>query len=75
LVMGGKDPLMPQAGVQQGFEQLQQGYQACSAAAAAGLQLKFWPEKGHLFDAQLQQQVLQWLQQQHAAATCDELPQ
>ena len=67
LVMGGQDPLMPQAGIEQGFAQLQQGYQACSATAAAGLQLKFWPEKGHLFDAQMQQQVLQQthLKQRH----------
>lgn len=75
LVMGGKDPLMPQAGIQQGFQQLQQGYQACSSIAAAGLQLKFWPEKGHVFDAQMQQQVLQWLQQPRTAATCDPLQQ
>ena len=71
LVMGGKDPLMPAAGVQQGFQQLQQRYQECSAAATAGLQLKIWSEKGHIFDAQMQQHVLQWLQQQSITATCD----
>ena len=38
LVMGGKDPLMPAAGVEQGFQQLQQRYQTCSTSAAAGLQ-------------------------------------
>ncbi len=73
LVMGGKDPLMPASGVQQGFNQLQQWYQQCSTAAAAGLQLKFWPEKGHIFDNQMQQQVLQWLQQPRVAATCNRL--
>lgn len=71
LVMGGKDPLMPASGVQQGFQKLQQWYQQCSATASAGLQLKFWPEKGHIFDAQMQQQVLHWLQQQSVTATCD----
>lgn len=71
LVMGGKDQLMPAAGVEQGFQQLQQRYQTCSASAAAGLQLKLWPDKGHIFDAQMQQQVLQWLQQQRVAAICD----
>lgn len=70
LVMGGKDPLMPTAGVQQGFQQLQQRYQQCSSAAASGLQLKHWPAKGHIFDADMQQQVLQWLQQQRLAAAC-----
>jgi len=71
LVMSGKDPLMPAAGVEQGFQQLQQGYQQCSAGAAAALELKFWPDKGHIFDAQMQQQVLQWLVQQRVAATCN----
>lgn len=70
LVMGGKDPLMPTAGVQQGFQQLQQRYQQCSSAAAIGLQLKLWPAKGHIFDADMQQHVLQWLQQQRLAAAC-----
>jgi dienelactone hydrolase len=71
LVMGGKDPLMPASGVQQGFQKLQQWYQQCSATASAVLQLKFWPEKGHIFDAQMQQQVLHWLQLQSVTATCD----
>lgn len=72
LVMGGQDPLMPATGVQQGFAKLQQRYQQCSDAAAAGVQLKFWPDKGHQFDAPLQQQVLQWLQGQNVSATCDQ---
>ncbi|WP_164852231.1 dienelactone hydrolase family protein [Rheinheimera riviphila] len=72
LVMGGKDPLMPTAGVQQGFAKLQQWYRQCSVDAATGLQLKFWPDKGHQFDAQMQQQVWQWLQRQPVAAICDQ---
>jgi len=70
VVMGGKDPLMPASGVQQGFQLLQHRYQQCSQGAAAGLLLKFWPDKGHQFDAQMQQQVLQWLQQLPLGATC-----
>lgn len=72
LVMGGKDPLMPASGVQQGFNQLQQWYQQCSAAATAGLQLEFWPDKGHQFDAPMQQQVLHWLERRPVAAGCDQ---
>jgi len=70
LVMGGEDPLMPSEGVHQGFKQLQLYYQQCSSAALAQLELKFWPEKGHLFDAEMQQQVLHWLRHPPAAVRC-----
>lgn len=73
LVMGGKDPLMPRQGVQQGFAKLQQHYQQCYPQhdnQLGRVQLRMWPEKGHLFDQEMQQQVFQWLLQGHSAEAC-----
>jgi predicted esterase len=71
MVMGADDPLMPAAGVKQAFAELQSLYQDCGAAAAR-VQLNIWPGKGHQFDSEMQQQVLQWLQQQWTEVSCQD---
>lgn len=73
LVMGEQDPLMPMEGIRHGFARLQQHYQRCggeNADQAARVTLQLWPHKGHLFDQEMQQQVLQWLMQVPAGANC-----
>ncbi|MBU2426270.1 MAG: dienelactone hydrolase family protein [Gammaproteobacteria bacterium] len=71
MVMGADDPLMPASGVKQAFAELQSLYQDCGGAAAR-VQLNIWPDKGHQFDSEMQQQVLQWLQQQWTELSCQD---
>jgi dienelactone hydrolase len=61
VLAGAEDPLMPQVSVQTAFAQLQLLYQQCQPEAQVTLQL--FPEKGHFFDAQMQQVALAYLQQ------------
>jgi hypothetical protein len=64
---------MPTQGIKQGFAKLQQHYQQCYPQhdnQLARVQLRMWPEKGHLFDQEMQQQVVQWLLQSHSAEAC-----
>ncbi len=56
ILAGADDPLVPKASVQDAFAQLQLLYQQCQPEAQVTLQL--FPEKGHIFDAQMQQLAL-----------------
>lgn len=56
ILAGAEDPLIPSASVQAAFTQLQLLYQQCQPEAQVTLQL--FPEKGHVFDAQMQQLAL-----------------
>lgn len=59
ILAGEQDPLMPVASVQTAFAQLQQLYRQCQPEAQVTLQL--FPNKGHIFDAQMQQVALAYL--------------
>ncbi len=56
ILAGADDPLIPKASVQAAFAQLQLLYQQCQPEAQVTLQL--FPEKGHIFDVQMQQLAL-----------------
>ena len=56
ILAGAQDPLIPKASVQAAFAQLQLLYQQCQSESQVTLQL--FPEKGHIFDAQMQQLAL-----------------
>lgn len=56
ILAGAQDPLIPKASVQAAFAQLQLLYQQCQSESQ--VTLKLFPEKGHIFDAQMQQLAL-----------------
>lgn len=62
FINGGKDKLMPAAGVSEAYQQMAQVWQAYAAAEA--LSTKLWPQLGHEFNAEQQQQAFAWLAQQ-----------
>ncbi|WP_214000784.1 alpha/beta hydrolase family protein [Arsukibacterium sp.] len=62
FINGGKDPLMPAAGVADAYQRMATVWQAYHAPAA--LSTKMWPQLGHEFNAQQQQQAYSWLAQQ-----------
>ena len=70
VVMGGQDPLMPRAGIEAGFSQLQQWYSFCqpSNKVAGKPELKLFPGHGHQFAAPEQAYVLAWLKRLVAPA-------
>ncbi|HAW93514.1 MULTISPECIES: dienelactone hydrolase family protein [unclassified Arsukibacterium] len=62
FINGGKDKLMPIAGVNSAYQRLAEVWQAFSTAEA--LTTTLWPEYGHEFNATQQQQAYNWLEQQ-----------
>ncbi len=75
IIQGEQDPLMPVAGVRQGFRRLQQLYQACVGAAdQSPLRTLLLPAQGHSFPASSQalvlQQLQQWATQSHRPLGC-----
>lgn len=62
FINGGQDPLMPVEGVNAAYQQMAQVWQAYDASDA--LTTKMWPQYGHEFNAQQQQQAFAWLAQQ-----------
>ncbi|SNY45693.1 Dienelactone hydrolase [Arsukibacterium tuosuense] len=62
FINGGQDPLMPVEGVNAAYQRMTQVWQAYDASAA--LTTKMWPQYGHEFTAQQQQQAFAWLAQQ-----------
>ncbi|MGP9800671.1 dienelactone hydrolase family protein [Rheinheimera sp. NSM] len=69
FINGGKDKLMPQAGVKQAYAQLAKVWQAHGAADKLATTL--YPQYGHEFNAEQQQQVFSWLATQLAVAPSD----
>lgn len=59
FINGGKDKLMPAAGTQQAYRQMQALWQAHNAADK--LVTELWTEQGHEFTATQQQRVWRWL--------------
>lgn len=59
FINGGKDKLMPEAGVTDAYQRIARVWQAYNAADALTTQL--WPEYGHEFSARQQQQAFAWL--------------
>ena len=64
FINGAKDKLMPQAGVEQAYAQLAKVWQAHGAADKLATTL--YPQYGHEFNAEQQQQVFSWLATQLA---------
>ena len=64
FINGGKDKLMPLAGVEASYRKMQQVWQAYGAAD--NLSTTVYPELGHEFNAEQQQQVYNWLRTQLA---------
>ncbi|WP_037055766.1 dienelactone hydrolase family protein [Rheinheimera baltica] len=64
FINGGKDKLMPQAGVEQAYRQLAAVWQAHGAADK--LSTRLYPQFSHEFNAQQQQQAFNWLAAQLA---------
>ncbi len=64
FINGGKDTLMPLAGVEASYRKMQQVWQAYGAADK--LSTTVYPELGHEFNAEQQQQVYKWLRTQLA---------
>jgi len=69
FINGGKDALMPQAGVDYGYKQLATVWQAHNAANK--LTTTLYPQYGHEFNAEQQQQVFTWLATQLALPASD----
>lgn len=59
FINGGKDELMPVAGVNSAYQRMAQVWQAYDAADA--LSTRLWPQYGHEFSAEQQQQAFAWL--------------
>lgn len=59
FINGGQDKLMPVAGTQQAYQQMQQLWQAHNATDK--LVTELWQEQGHEFTAEQQQRVWRWL--------------
>ena len=64
FINGGKDTLMPLAGVEASYRKMQQVWH--SYGAADKLSTKVYAEFGHEFNAEQQQQVYNWLRTQLA---------
>ena len=62
FINGGKDGLMPLAGIEASYRKLQQVWR--DYGAAQKLSTKIYPEFGHEFNAEQQQQVYDWLSTQ-----------
>ncbi|WP_215397314.1 dienelactone hydrolase family protein [Rheinheimera oceanensis] len=62
FINGGKDQLMPPAGVEQAYQQLATVWQAHGAPDM--LTTTLYPQYGHEFNAEQQQQVFSWLSDQ-----------
>jgi len=69
FINGGKDPLMPTAGVEYAYTQLARVWQA--HAAPEKLTTTMYPKYSHEFNAEQQQQVFNWLATQLAAPAKD----
>lgn len=69
FINGGKDQLMPQAGVEQAYQQLAAVWQAHGAPDK--LTTTLYPQYGHEFNAEQQQQVFSWLATQLAVPASD----
>ncbi|MCS4307371.1 dienelactone hydrolase [Rheinheimera pacifica] len=69
FINGGKDNLMPQAGVEQAYQQLATVWQAHGAPDK--LTTMLYPQYGHEFNAEQQQQVFSWLATQLALPASD----
>ncbi|SEH80199.1 Dienelactone hydrolase [Rheinheimera pacifica] len=69
FINGAKDKLMPQAGVEQAYQQLAKVWQAHGAADK--LTTTLYPHYGHEFNAEQQQQVFSWLATQLAVPPRD----
>ncbi|MBV2128701.1 dienelactone hydrolase family protein [Arsukibacterium indicum] len=66
FINGGKDKLMPAAGVTDAYQRMAEVWQAYAAPEA--LSTKLWPQLGHEFNAEQQQLAYSWLAQQLQSA-------
>ncbi|KOT36779.1 hydrolase [Streptomyces caelestis] len=62
---GGRDALFPADGVRTAYDRLRAVWRACGAEER--LRLKTWPERGHVFDAVMQDEAYAWLESVTAA--------
>ncbi|MEH8015640.1 alpha/beta hydrolase family protein [Rheinheimera muenzenbergensis] len=69
FINGGQDNLMPKAGVELAYQQLAKVWQAHGAAEQ--LTTSLYPQYGHEFNAEQQQQVFSWLATQLAGGARD----
>ncbi|MDT0406452.1 MULTISPECIES: dienelactone hydrolase family protein [Streptomyces] len=63
---GGRDALFPADGVRAAYDRLRAVWRACGAEER--LRLRTWPERGHAFDAEMQDEAYAWLESVTAAA-------
>lgn len=56
---GGLDTLFPPEGVRVAYDKMRSVWRACRAEER--LQLKTWPEVGHVFNSRMQDDVYAWL--------------
>ncbi|TQL23228.1 dienelactone hydrolase family protein [Streptomyces sp. SLBN-134] len=57
---GGRDALFPADGVRAAYGRLRDVWRSCGAGER--LRLKTWPERGHVFDAGMQDEAWEWLE-------------